>query len=85
MVYVHGVYVLECVHQTLTYTPHVRVKNKSRLLKGECPYCHWKYLNTAWSIGHYAANLQRPLRRPSNFDTLEEQYRALPRKMNYDS
>ena len=69
-----------CAHvcaSNLTCTPHYRVKNKSRLLKGECPHYHWRYLETAWSIGHYGANLQAPLRRPSNFDTLKEQYKAL--------
>lgn len=78
-----------CVDRVCTSNPthcmSVRVKNKSRLLKGECPHYHWKYLNTAWSVGHYAANLQRPLRRPSNFDSLEEQYHALPREIHYGS
>ena len=71
---------LTCVYLTLTCTPHGRVKNKSRLLKGECPYYHWRYLDTAWSVGHYGSNLQSPLRRPSNFDTLEERHKALGKR-----
>ena len=56
-----------------------RVKNKSALLKGECTHHHWKFLETAWCVGHYGANLQRPLRRPKDFDKLSEQYQRLLR------
>ena len=51
-----------------------RVKNKSALLKGDCSHHYWKFLDTAWSIGHYGANLQSPLRRPQNFHKLKEKY-----------
>ena len=57
-----------------------RVKDKCVLLKGECTHHHWGFLDTAWSIGHYAANLQRPLRCPRNFDKLKSQYIELKNK-----
>ena len=56
-----------------------RVKNKSALLKGDCSHHYWKFLDTAWSIGHYGANLQSPLRRPQNFGKLEEIYEVIRR------
>ena len=60
---------------THIHTQHSNsVKNKSALLKGECRHFHWRYLDTAWSVGHYCANLQRPLRKPKNFDALKAQY-----------
>ena len=58
-------------------THTLSVKNKSALLKGECRHYHWRYLDTAWAVGHYCANLQRPLRRPKNFGALKAQYLAL--------
>ena len=56
-----------------------RVKGASKLLKGECRHYHWRYLETAWCLGHYNANLQPPLRLPHNFDELKSQYEALVR------
>ena len=54
-----------------------RVKNKSALLKGVCTHHHWRFLETAWCVGHYGANLQRPLRKPCNFDKLRGRYEHL--------
>ena len=56
-----------------------RVKSKSALLKGNCSYHHFRYLETAWCIGHYGANLQRPLRQPQNFGQLRSKYDSIIR------
>ena len=64
-------------HNTYIITPLIRVKNKCAFLKGECKHYYWRYLDTAWCIGHYAANLQPPLRVPKDFDKLESKYEDL--------
>ena len=54
-----------------------RVKSTSKLLKGECRFAHCKYLETAWCLGHYNANLMAPLRLPHEFGKLKAQYESL--------
>ena len=53
------------------------VKSKSVPLKGVCTHHHWRFLETAWCVGHYGSNLQRPLRKPYNFDKLRGRYEDL--------
>lgn len=66
-----------CKQSSDRYTCEVyfsRVKDKSGLLKGVCHHHYFCYLETAWYVGHYNANLQRPLRRPQLYDELADMY-----------